>query len=153
MFPKFLRPTRPPFSLESLPKIGSGVEKELKELSPRILIVLIGVNDLRWGVSVARFVDDYKKFIESFRPQCRVMVQSIIPVRNPEPWPGVNQRILEANQVIEGWCRETGVDFVNISSRLAPEGFILEQYSSDGVHLSGEGIKAWVSLIRQALEQ
>jgi lysophospholipase L1-like esterase len=119
-------------------------------LAPSTIRVLIGINDLRWGVPLDAFLRDLVSYIESFSGDKRVIVQSILPVRDPmNGWPNINEKVESVNRALEKWCLRNNVEFIDLRPMLAPEGYLAEEYSIDGVHLSGEGKRRWMEVLRE----
>lgn len=122
----------------------------IETLAPSTILVLIGINDLRWNVPPDSFLKDLVTYIESFSDGKRVIVQSILPVRDPmNCWPDINEKVELVNRALEKWCLRNDVEFVDLRPALAPEGYLAEAYSIDGIHLSGEGNRRWMEILRE----
>jgi lysophospholipase L1-like esterase len=122
---------------------------EVVELTPSTILLLVGINDLRWNVPPDRFLSDLKSYIELCRAQARVVVQSVLPARDPERWPGINRKVRLVNDALSSWCRQTGVTFVDLRPALAPQGYLAEEFSTDGIHLTGRGIGRWMEVLKE----
>jgi acyl-CoA thioesterase-1 len=122
-------------SEQMLVRFGSDVIR----LSPRVVIILGGSNDLGWGLAP-------REILRNLSEMYRLSLENkIVPIACTVPSilgydEGIPPRIL-LNKLLQEHCREIGIPCVNIfratldqaTSRLAP------RYSTDGLHLSSEG--------------
>jgi lysophospholipase L1-like esterase len=68
----------------------------------------------------------------------------------------IPQRRMHLDEIdaLNSALREMPADVViDLSITLAPEGVLLEQYTTDGVHLSSEAYRVWAQQLRSALRQ
>ena len=122
-----------------------------ERLSPDRVFILIGVNDLRWHeASMSVFFQEVTTLAARFS-RSKVVVQSIIYVRSPESWPGINDRIRVVNRKLRTWSETHEVTFIDLNSTLAPTGQVETKYYDDGVHLNTVGIKAWAGLLAREM--
>jgi lysophospholipase L1-like esterase len=143
----------------SIEIVNKGIVGELSEqmlirfdsdvicLSPRVVIILGGSNDLGWGLAP-------REILQNLSEMYRLSLQNrIVPIACTVPSilgydTGILPRIL-LNKLLQEHCREIGVRCVDVfratldqaTSRLAL------RYSSDGLHLSSEGYRKMGAVI------
>jgi acyl-CoA thioesterase-1 len=122
-------------------------DSDVIRLSPRVVIILGGSNDLGWGLAP-------REILQNLSEMYRLSLQNrIVPIACTVPSilgydTGIRPRIL-LNKLLQGHCREIGVRCVDVfratldqaTSRLAL------RYSSDGLHLSSEGYRKMGAVI------
>jgi lysophospholipase L1-like esterase len=146
----------PHLSITARAVAGSTVEdllaarEQVQALTPDVVLILVGINDLRWKVPPDTFVKRLSEYASFFGPNTRVIVQSILPVRDPDRWPGINDKVQSVNQALQKWCDRSGFQFIDLRPALAPRGYLDEECSLDGVHLTGEGIRRWMDTLKQS---
>lgn len=120
---------------------------------PRKVFLMIGTNDLAAGRTPAEVAADVATLIDRFAaasPRTRIYVQSILPVNDRDipdaSWGHWKRKaeIAETNRLVEALCRERGVVYVDLASRLMDgTGLLDKRYTNDGLHLTGEGYLVW----------
>lgn len=116
-------------------------DSDVVRLSPRVVIILGGSNDLGWGLSPREIFLNLSKMYELS------LEHRIAPVACTVPSTlgydeGIPPRLV-LNRLLEDHCREIGIRCVDIfratlehsTNRLA------SQYSRDGLHLNSEGYR------------
>jgi lysophospholipase L1-like esterase len=117
---------------------------------PRTLALLIGVNDLIRGASVDRTVAGIEKIVARVRekaPQTQIIVQSLLPAATL--YGDLNAKIDAVNARIG---TSSTYAYLDVASALrGPDGTLDARFTTDGLHLSGEGYKAWAAVLAPAL--
>lgn len=114
-----------------------------------LALLMIGVNDIGWGFEPVDIVKRQQQIIEQLQSAgMKVVVQSIIltdgKVYN-------NQKIVDLNNRLKAYCKTQDVLFLDLNSHLAPDGFLQDNYSADGIHLSGPGYQVWQQQLKAFL--
>ena len=108
---------------------------------PQKVFILIGVNNMGKGRYLETLTQGYEKLIAGLRadnPQSQLYIISILPTRAPSKVS--NQQIVTANQALEQLAARLDVPYIDAhASFVGPDGQMIEAYSGDGVHLSGQG--------------
>ena len=122
-------------------------------VAPKAISLLIGTNDLH-GLGRSREVD-------SIGEQMRVLVQTIRQMAPHAPlfinsvFPRsahFRARIVQLNEHYRRIAQECGATYLDLWRVLAgADGAIRPELSMDGLHLSIEGYRAWVSVLRPHL--
>lgn len=116
-----------------------GQRLDLIPFSTRAVILLMGINDLtRQNDSAEVVASEYESVIQSLLSQVdRTIVISTPLTRQPKANPGV----LELNHRLQSICAKLGCQYVDVNKVLAPQDILEEEFTFDGVHLSGRGYK------------
>ena len=143
----------------------SGVEQRLDQVlrgKPKKIFLLIGINDISHKLSAEQIASNYERLVDriiSGSPQTKLYLQSIMPINNDfkryKNLFGTEKVIVETNALIKKIATEKGVAFIDLTNTLADEttGKLKEEFTNDGLHLTGNGYKAWVEKIRPYVEE
>ncbi len=121
---------------------------------PAEIFVMIGTNDLQHGEPVREIEKNYRIMLERIReklPDIPIVVQSVLPVNydiiSPENKRN-NSDIMELNQKLEQLAKKFNARYTDVYSKLADSRQQLaRRYTTDGLHLNGEGYDAWKEVI------
>jgi lysophospholipase L1-like esterase len=115
------------------------------------IVLAIGINDLAQDMKNG-LNDRYKKITEVLPQKTLLIWNAVMPARHEKIAP---QDIVNANKVIKSLCANRGTCiFVDTWSFLADKNgrMINSLFLDDGVHLSPDGYTAWISALRQAIQ-
>lgn len=131
---------------------------------PDRLIIMIGINDYLdsnhyWGtpinLDIPLMYTILLKLINDNLPNCDVVLLSILPVSmdtDKETLMRFNSEIESLNQDIVILSQSYEYDYVDLHSLfLDNEGFLNQDYTTDGVHLSPKGYEFYYQLILELL--
>lgn len=121
-----------------------------EKTNPDMIHVMIGINDLRQGVSDQQLLATQQQIIRRLRqqhPQARVMVHSLLPTRL-ESLPG--DRIRRINAQLEAIALQEGAQLLNLHRYFVDEsGQLNAMLTTDGLHLNEAGYALWYSILNQ----
>ncbi|MBN1542702.1 hypothetical protein JW992_11205 [candidate division KSB1 bacterium] len=119
----------------------------------KICCVMGGINDLYDGQPVdsvyARLVNLVDRLQQN---NLRVILHAIIAV-SPR-WRDArfhNALVHNLNERLADFCHSRRIDFIDLNPVLAPEGVLLERFTTDGVHLTSLAYEEWGKLLRPRL--
>ena len=117
------------------------------EMKPKVVFILVGVNDVAKGARASEVIDNYELIIKSLvESGAQVVVQSTLYVSRSSRFN--NGVIAEVNEGVEKYCVAVkGCRYVDLNASLSEEGFLKKGYTGDGVHLNGWGYVAWAKVI------
>lgn len=124
------------------------------EHQPQKLFLLIGINDLNQGIQVLDIVENYNLILNSIKdklPTTKVFVQSVLPVNYQKfQKSGVNDKVIELNLKLREISKEFSYQYIDLFSAFLDINKELDsQYTTDGVHLNGQGYLVWKEIIEQ----
>ncbi len=129
------------------------------ELRPRTLFLMIGINDVFINkMSPGEYAELYDYLLSQLQencPDCRIYVQSLLPVRgriaNIES-ADLNTMVLNVNRELEAVARKHHVKFIDLHPAFCDEkGELKTEYSDDGVHPNRAGYALWARLVARPL--
>lgn len=120
---------------------------------PKKLFLMIGINDLNQGVSVENVANNYQLIVETLKaqiPDIKIFVQSLLPINNQLRNNDVNQQIISLNNRLQKLSQNGFFQYVNLFSAFLDANNQLDiQYTSDGIHLNGQGYLVWKKIIEK----
>lgn len=181
-FPSHLLPTDRTWLNQGISgETSYGVLKRIKLLDktrPRIIFLMIGINDLIRGVSDETVLANQReivRYLKQAHPTTRIVMQSILPhggdrtlkqyaalssVHTSEPQqPPVwverlpylsNTMIRTLNQRLAIVAQEEGAEFLDLHPLFVDsQGNLQDRFTTDGLHLSLAGYQAWKSQLEK----
>ena len=116
------------------------------QVKPKKVFILIGVNDLlKDEYTNEEILTRYKEIINKSSGKTKVYVQSILFSRGR--WSRVNPRVIQLNQELEEYCGQKNIPYIDLNSKLTPDGYLSKEDSLDGIHLSANGFLKWKEVI------
>lgn len=111
----------------------------------RAFFVMVGINDLSWGVDQGVIVANMEKILAELRtasPDALIVLQSVLPVRAEVHAPAT---VASLNERYASLCRANPhIRYLDVHASLTgATGSIDARYTSDGLHLSPDGYEAW----------
>ncbi len=123
------------------------------ESKPAKLFLMIGINDLNQGVSVEDVANNYQLILETLKdkiPEDKVFIQSLLPVDNQLINNDINSKIVALNDQIRELTERFCFQYINLFPAFLNKNNQLDiQYTSDGVHLNGQGYLVWKAIIEK----
>jgi len=131
---------------------------DIVALEPRVVFVLIGVNDLLAGTSPEALAIRHAALVAELRqrlPHTRIVVESLLPIREElvtRDVPLASATVRRANELLRSGATGAGADWLDVNAGLSDATGELDiRYSSDGLHLSAAGYRAWAARLRPYL--
>jgi lysophospholipase L1-like esterase len=123
---------------------------------PRQVVLMIGINDLLGGASPEDVVAAQRTLLARLRagaPEAGLVVQSLLPVDPHEVGVRHLPRIRAVNAGLEAAAREAGATWLDLYPLLGGDAGLERRYTHDGLHLSGEGYRAWAAAVKPLLQR
>ncbi|UCD45612.1 MAG: hypothetical protein JSV27_03755 [Candidatus Bathyarchaeota archaeon] len=116
----------------------SRFDSEVASLEPDYVIVWAGINDLFLGFPLDEIMGRLKEIYSKARENgIEPVACTVTSITRENP---VVPRIVELNELIRGYCTENHVPAADLFSALSDRSsLLLENFSSDGVHLNADG--------------
>lgn len=117
------------------------------EIKPNILLLMAGVNDLCMSIPLEEVFENYKKILESLKENC---IKTIVQATLLTQMPAVNKKVKTFNEMLEKYCKEKSIEFVNLNEAFSnEEGLLREDLTTDGLHLGQKAYKVWAYKIKK----
>jgi lysophospholipase L1-like esterase len=138
-----------------------GVYNRLNEVlasKPKQIFLLIGINDIGRGIPtqvITNKYDDILKTIKNNSPKTKVVLQTVIPINENTIWydymKGKSPKIIELNSEIKKLAVKNKLPLIDLyNAFVGDDGFLIKEYTSDGLHLNGKGYLQWVEVIKKS---
>ncbi|MBD3206892.1 hypothetical protein GF319_11205 [Candidatus Bathyarchaeota archaeon] len=117
---------------------------------PDFVIIWAGINDIYAGVSINQICENLKElFTRTINIPSIPFLCSLSPAHSESR---LNDKIKRLNHLIQKTCYEKKIIFIDLYEELSDKsGNLLQEYSSDGVHLSQMGYKIVAETIYRTL--
>jgi lysophospholipase L1-like esterase len=127
---------------------------ELNGLSPKIVVLMIGTNNvgpvLNTPAQIASGILAIISEIHHQSPSTRVLLLSILPRASAS----ADQKNVEVNALISQFADGDLVHYLDLRpSFLTPEGALNTAATRDGLHLNGTGYQLWADAMREPLAE
>jgi len=122
-------------------------------LKPRIVFVMIGLNDFLWEEIPVELVATHIQFIAA-----RLAANSIVPIVQStlyvsnDTGKGVNSRIKVLNDLLRSWCAENAITYLDLNNEFSMNDELLSRFSYDGVHLNRDAYVIWRGVIKEYVQ-
>jgi lysophospholipase L1-like esterase len=141
----------------TVPQVHSEVDRAvLAPLEPRVVVLLIGTNDLSDGVSPQQVAGEVAATVTDIRfhqPGARVLLLGILP-RGPDTWDPLRWEVVQTNNLLASLADGTAVTFLDVGRDfLESDGTISSKVLEDYVHPTALGYSILTAAIEPSLEQ
>jgi lysophospholipase L1-like esterase len=127
---------------------------EIVESHPQKLFLMIGINDINQGRQVDDIFKSYQVILRKLKeqtPETKVFIQSVLPVNNQKFLNnGANDKVVALNAKLKELAQEYSLHYIDLFSSFADDNRELDaRYTTDGVHLNGQGYLLWKGIIEK----
>ena len=128
------------------------------KVKPSDLFIECGANDLASGISSKEVADGIISLISTLRkisPGTTLHVNSVLPINESfgrwKTLKGKTDTIPVINLILQRYCADNGIDYVDIFSKLVEPGTntMRLEYCKDGLHLLPKGYEVWATELKQ----
>ncbi len=125
------------------------VETVIK-LEPKIVFLMIGVNDLYTSISLPIVFKNYKKILKGLENKnINLIVQALFLTQMK----AINKKIEEFNFLLKEHCKDKNLTFIDLNDSFKNEENLLrEDLTTDGLHLGEKAYKAWAYKLNQFIK-
>jgi lysophospholipase L1-like esterase len=119
---------------------------EVAKLQPRAVFLMIGVNDISLGVPADKTIENYRAILDRLNAaNIRTFAAYVLPVAKSYSKPQNNAVITRLNEAIavalRGRSSTVAIDLRPLLR--GADGYLREDLTYDGLHLSGKGYAIW----------
>ncbi|MGX9133941.1 GDSL-type esterase/lipase family protein [Rummeliibacillus sp. JY-2-4R] len=125
---------------------------------PKRIILMIGVNDISKGFTKKQTLNNYDKIlknIENKSPKTKIIITSVLPVNNKLMHSNrvQNAKVNRLNKGLEHLASKHKITMVNIHDQFLKGNQLDSKFTSDGLHLNGDGYAIWVNALKPYLKK
>ena len=148
--------------LEGIKVINYGVEADstkgvltrldrVFDIEPKLVILMIGINDLCISTPINEVFEDYKKILIRLKEASITTVVNAIFITQMA---SVNKKVYKFNNKLDSFCKEQGFVFLDLNSSFENEKTLLkEELTIDGLHLGLKAYKVWAYKLKQLIKE
>lgn len=129
--------------------------KGIENLNPKYIFLLLGINDIYYGIENKKIINNIENFISSLKLESEqiLFLQSSFFVSKKRPEADkVNKNVLELNQMLDNLSNKfSNVIYLDINSHLSYNNYLSDKYTYDGVHLNMKGYMIWLNKIKNEI--
>ena len=129
------------------------LESAVEATGAKKLFIMLGMNDIAiYGVD--KTINNWRTMLDRIlekSPDIEIYIQSMTPIWTGGEKGGLNnKRADQFNQALESFALENGYTYIDVASYMKDStGGLAAKYCSDNyVHITTEGAKAWVNVLR-----
>lgn len=128
---------------------------------PKALFLMCGINDISHHLTpetIFTRIVDITDSIRSISPNTIMYIQSVLPFVKNSRWrllKGKTNDVVALNSLIQKFCNDNNITFVNIFPKLCKSGTneLDVSYSVDGLHINKQGYEIWAEELRPYIKQ
>ena len=123
-------------------------------LKPAAVFLMIGVNDVASSVSTDTIVENVQEIIDRLKKaRAKVYLSPVLPVAESFT-KKINPKIDELNRAYLKLAKEMQVQVIDFRAETRnADGFLKDEFSRDGIHLTAEGYRVWRDAVVPAVQQ
>lgn len=120
------------------------------QIEPKVVILMIGINDLCISTPIDDIFDNYKKIIKKLKkPSIKIIVNGVFITQMPS----VNKKVHIFNNYLEKYCKDKDLIFLNLNKAFENDKKLLkEELTTDGLHLGQKAYKVWAYKLGNILD-
>lgn len=125
------------------------------KLHPQLCCIMGGINDIYQYATVENIFENYKEIIEGLQAHKIVpIIQSTLFVSTKwKRYAENNMKIAKLDSMLADHARRKGIEFVNLNAVMSKDHLLLEELTTDGVHLTAKGYALWRDELEKILKK
>jgi len=125
------------------------------KLHPQFCCIMAGINDIYQDAPSEKIFENYKKIIEGLQEHKIVpIIQSTLFVSTK--WKRYSEKNIEVaklDSMLAEYARLKGIEFVDLNALMSKDHLLLEELTTDGVHLTAKGYAIWRDELEKTLKK
>ncbi|WP_223069718.1 GDSL-type esterase/lipase family protein [Paenibacillus caui] len=125
-------------------------------LTPYMVFIMAGTNDLFKGeVTPETAFQNYVSILDALEQKhiTPVITLTLYVGKDIANYTAINERVQKLNGYLTGYARQHEITCIDLNEAIAPEGYLLYDYSIDGIHINGEAYEIWGDKINKIINQ
>ena len=127
------------------------MEISIYNAKPKVVVILIGGNDVLAGKSESYIIKNYKEILNGIKnnlPNTEIIIQSNYPLAND--YASKNKTMLSLNTKLKDIASKNGLTYVDLYTPLLDKttNELILNYTPDSVHLNVDGYKVVTSVLK-----
>lgn len=130
---------------------------EVAEGQPAKVFILIGINDVARGIPDSVTSANHRRMVQYIKaksPRTKIYLQTLLPVNRDFGKHAAHynhdEMILRINDNLRKLAKAEQVELIDLyPAFLNTNGKLVDKYTYDGLHLTAEGYKRWLEVLKQ----
>lgn len=124
-------------------------DKDVLSINPKLLVMLIGTNDLGNGQAIESITDNIEIMLrKATKNNIKIIICSILPVRGEYLINHPSDKILQINYKLKYLSQKYNADYVDFYSKLTDScGMFKHEFTTDGLHPNRFGYAEMAKII------
>ncbi len=114
----------------------------------KTIVLMIGTNDILQDTKMSTIKTNYLKILNSFQPQQKVYILSVLPVIDNKQTKSINHNILILNAWLKTELKKHNMTFLDFYPHFLQAQGLADPLTTDGIHLTAKGYKLWEKLLK-----
>ena len=139
------------------------IKLSLYDIAPSKVVLMIGINDINSKKDNQYIIEMYEKILDGIKqnlPTTEVYCMSVLSlnskrlnyVKDIDINAEIDQ-IKDFNVLLENLVSKKDYTYVDLFSQTIDEnGFLMSEYSDDGIHLNSNGYEVWTNIVKPYLQ-
>lgn len=125
------------------------------KLHPQLCCIMGGINDIYQDATVEKIFENYKKIIEGLQAHKIIpIIQSTLVVSTEwKRYAEKNIEVAKLDSMLANYARLKGIEFLNLNAVMSEDHLLLEELTTDGVHLTAKGYALWRDELEKILKR
>ncbi|WP_138495575.1 GDSL-type esterase/lipase family protein [Paenibacillus pinistramenti] len=126
------------------------------DLTPYMVFIMAGINDLNvGGVTAEEAFSNYTRILERLEEEqiTPAITLTLYVGKEVKNYKAVNQRVQKLNSYLITYANAHKISYIDLNPILSPDGYLLSNYSIDGIHINGDGYLIWGNKINELIDQ
>ncbi|MCK5033936.1 MAG: hypothetical protein KAS18_09890 [Calditrichia bacterium] len=133
---------------------------EVIESKPLKVFLMIGINDLAFGYSIAEILLNYNSIISKIKNDSKatkVYIQSVLPINESfskfKSYMKLSAKIVLLNKELQKLATDNDIVYINLYDPFLLNNRLNPEYTNDGLHLTGKGYLFWKEHIEKYINE
>jgi lysophospholipase L1-like esterase len=124
-------------------------------VNPKLCFIMGGINDIQKGINAETIENNLYEITRKLKEKdIKPILFSILYVAENYPnYKDFNRSVKLANGKIKEMCSDNAIEYLDLNIILSENEILKNEYSLDGIHLTGLGYKKWREVISPIIER
>ncbi|ANS73906.1 hypothetical protein AWM70_04400 [Paenibacillus yonginensis] len=125
-------------------------------LTPYMVFVMAGINDITSGkVTPEEAFNNYTRILNRLEEEqiTPAITLTLYVGKEVKDYITVNQNVRKLNDYLKNYANAHKIPYIDLNAVLAPNGYLLSNYSIDGIHINGDGYNIWGNKVNALIDQ
>ncbi len=119
------------------------------KLKPKKVFIMGGINDIILNLDINDTFNNYKNIILALQKNnIKPIVQSTLYTKYEK----FNIKVTILNKLLKEFCTKENIIYIDLNSKISNNSSIINDYSTDGIHLNYKGYNIWRSELEKYID-